>query len=85
MSTEPITTSDDFKKGVKSAFDYILLAAANNYHVNAAYNARRQEMNEWIEELAVTALEELSPDDCMTWKTGNQMYQEGFENGKRAK
>ncbi len=85
MTKETVTTSDEFKKGVKSAFDYILFAAANNYHVNAAYNARRQEMNEWIEELAIMALEELSPEDCMTWKTGHQMYQEGFEDGKRAK
>lgn len=79
------TTSEDFKKGVRAAFDAILFATANNYSGHKKSNEQCQEMNVWLENMAQDALEELSPEDMATWRTAHEMYQKGFEDGQRSK
>lgn len=66
--------ADEFHRGVREAFNYLMMAAANTD------DDRRSEI---LSDMASDLLEYLSPADHTTWKTGNQMYQEGVKEGER--
>jgi hypothetical protein len=71
---EDITMSDEFKRGVRTAFDYVLTACANNYHANPEQQKVRDTMNEFAEDVAEGFLRELSPDDHSNWKALEEQF-----------
>jgi len=83
MTDKPQTTSEDFKKGVRAAFDYMLSYTANNYHMNQSVQKHKDEVNEILNDSAFYALAELAPEDMSVWKTLDQMYEAGVQDGKR--
>ena len=67
--------SDDFKRGAKAMFDYLLFRAANNYHFNAEKNAVREQFNDQLRDWVTDALEWVSPDDHAEWKSLSDSFQ----------
>lgn len=59
----------EFHRGAKAVFDYMLCRAANNYHGNPEIQKQcdieNKAVTEWIEE----ALEDVSPESLMEWKS----------------
>lgn len=58
-----------FHSGAKAVFDNLLFRAANNWHANANINDKCDRENELIRDWAQDALEEVSPDSLMQWKS----------------
>lgn len=58
-----------FHAGAKAVFDNLLFRAANNWHANANINDKCDRENELIKDWAQDALEEVSPDSLMQWKS----------------
>jgi hypothetical protein len=72
---------DDFGRGVRAMFDYLLYRAANNYHGNPEIQKQCNNDNTLIEEWAIDALEEISPNDYSEWKSICNAYDDGFKTG----
>ena len=75
-SWKGVNMSDDFKRGAKSMFDYLLFRAANNYHFNAEKNTEREKFNDQLRDWVTDALECVSPDDHAEWKSLSDSFQE---------
>lgn len=69
MTDKPrLTDEAEFKRGVKAAFDWLMIRSANNYHGNPKIQARCDVENSWLTECARDMLEDLSPEDHNEWK-----------------
>jgi len=58
---------DEFSRGVKEAFDWLMFRSANHYHGNPKIQARCDVENDWLTECAKDMLHDLSPDDYTEW------------------
>lgn len=77
-------TSDDFKAGAKAMFDYFQFRIANHWHGRPELNAIMEKENKVLGEWILDALEEVSPEDHVTWVSLDKMYASGFEAGKKS-
>jgi hypothetical protein len=59
--------SEEFKKGAKTMFDYILMATANHYHMNPTINKQCAAEAAYATDLAADALREVSPELYGEW------------------
>lgn len=71
-----------FRAGARAMFDALMYRVANHWHPAHQEDCDRD--NAWVTEWAADALEEVSPDDCVEWKSIHQARREGYEAGKRA-
>jgi hypothetical protein len=53
---------DGYKKGIESFFNYLSVVMANHYHYDQNIDKVCQRENEWLMDIAESALEELSPE-----------------------
>ena len=73
--------SDEFYKGARAMFDYLLIRAANNYHGRREIQDICTKENKLITEWATDALEEISPDDYALWIGLSESYDKGYRQG----
>ena len=87
MTTELSELSEEFKKGfsagAKAIFDAIHFRAANNYHGRPAVQAICDKENALVTSWINDALEEVSPEDMVTWRSIDNAFRTGYETGKR--
>lgn len=65
---------DDFRRGVRAAFDHLMYAACNTDD---------QDKSNILMDAAKDLIEEISPEDGNAWKAIGKAHQEGIAEGKR--
>ena len=66
----------DFEKGATAMFDYFMYWAANHYHGNPEIDKLCQKESDLVTELAEDALESVSLETLMKWKSITELQQE---------
>lgn len=79
--TEELVELTEFQKGARAMFDNILCRTANRYSGRKDLNARIQAENALIEEAAMYAFEEISPEDYNTWVSLSTAHNEAYRLG----
>lgn len=75
-SPQPADKTEEFRRGAKAMFDYVLYATANNWHGNPELNKKCDAENDFTNKLIVNALAEVSPEDELKWKNIVKLQQE---------
>lgn len=71
--------SEEFKKGAKTMFDYILMATANHYHMNPTINKQCAAEAAYATDLAADALREVAPELHGEWLSLVELQQINVE------
>jgi hypothetical protein len=74
-----------FRNGSKAMFDYLLMRTANHYHGNPEIQKQCDYDNELIEQWATDALESVSHEDAIEWRSVSDAYNAGYKIGKQEK
>ncbi len=74
---------EEFRRGVRAMFDYLLYRAANNYHANHEIQKQCDYDNALIKSWVEDALLEIYPEDYSEWRSIIDAYHMGVEVGKR--
>ena len=65
-------------------FDYLLYRAANNYSGRPEVQAELDRINSVVEEWTTDALDYVSPEDSVQWRSIDSAFQNGYNAGKVA-
>ena len=75
------TYEEGFADGAKAVFDALLGRAAARYHGNTVIQQAIDKENALIEEWAIDALGEVSPESQATWHSIHEAYASGKKAG----
>ncbi len=81
MPIKASSGNSEFRSGAKAMFDLLRTMTANHFHGDPEKDLVYQRENELFDEWVEDAFDLVSPEDCKGWRSLNDMYQSGFDNG----